>query len=216
MLSEHRKAMVTGSVGLLLGALSSQLIPIRSPGPPLLHAAPESNDADVVGLEGRLAELETQVHRMRSEPADTEVVGNESARQVNIDERHQLTSAEREQFWNAELAAHEREPPDPVWSDVAAHSIESDLFGLSGDGQDFEVLQVACRTTTCSADIEWPSRDFATASLTKLVTHRYSYNCQRGIFLQEGTERPYRAKLLLNCPAASRERGDGFSEAPGL
>jgi hypothetical protein len=63
------------------------------------------------------------------------------------------------------------------------------------------MLGAQCKTTTCSAALEWPSYDEAMKSYDALLHGDFRANCARGILLPEPEDRtlPYRGRLLLDC-----------------
>ena len=121
-----------------------------------------------------------------------------------MDANSSQVRAHRAALFEEALEAHRMERIDPIWSAQAASQLEGDLFALSEQERDFELIEVECKTQTCAAKIEWPSRGTAQRSMGKLIEHKYSYNCQRAIHLPESAERPYRAALLLKCDPEHR------------
>jgi hypothetical protein len=100
------------------------------------------------------------------------------------------------------LARMNTEGVDPRWAPRAESSFAHDLQTL-GEGHDFVVRHVNCRTTMCSADIEWPngSSTGAPPRITDVVAQHYEVNCQRfgRIAQPDDPSGNYTAKVIFDC-----------------
>ncbi|MBC7975848.1 MAG: hypothetical protein H7138_12800, partial [Myxococcales bacterium] len=107
--------------------------------------------------------------------------------------------------WTDALAKHEAERSDPAWSGPTSLAFETDLRGL-GTERGFRLLTAQCRTSTCSARLEWPDYQSALQGAQPLVQHVYRTNCGTATALPEppsGAEQaPYQMVLLYDCASA--------------
>jgi len=121
----------------------------------------------------------------------------------------ELARATALERWTDALAKHEAEVSDPAWSARTGLAFEADLTGLSTE-KGFRLLTSQCRTTTCSARLEWPDYKSALQGAPQLVHHVYRTNCGTATALPEppsGRENdPYQATLLYDC-ASTRAGG---------
>ena len=159
---------------------------------------PDGTNEELQNLRERLTRLEA----IRPEPSS---VGpgpeSSSAGRVDPAEAMQERTARHAGF----LDAHNRESQDPKWSASAQHAISARLSELvSGSGGN--ILAVDCRTTTCVADIEWPSFDAANAGGFRKLAQQafYEENCYRELWADFATDpkASYSVKLVFNCEAA--------------
>ena len=114
--------------------------------------------------------------------------------------------AELYDAWKEELADHEAEPCDAPWAAEATPIFEEDLEELSQGA--FRTLDVRCRTTTCSASVEFPSFHDATEGFSSLLHHPYRVNCGTKTVLEEpaNPDAAYVATVLYDC-RHTREQG---------
>jgi hypothetical protein len=107
--------------------------------------------------------------------------------------------------WTDALANHEAEAADPVWSAPTGQAFEADLRGL-GTETGFRFLTAQCRTTTCSARLEWPDYQSALQGSQQLVHHVYRTSCGTATTLApppSGSEKDaYQMTMLYDCASA--------------
>jgi len=98
------------------------------------------------------------------------------------------------------LDAHQRQSIHPTWSSEATRAFSADFSALT-QGQPFTVRAIDCRSTSCIANVQWPSYAEAAASYQVLLHHSYAMDCMRSLLLPdpEDPERAYEASLILEC-----------------
>jgi hypothetical protein len=113
---------------------------------------------------------------------------------------HAPTPLEAQQRYEARLQQHAAEPVDPGWSRATASLIEADVLEQAGTTS-VRVGRVDCRTTSCTAELEWPSVAEADRDYLSLVHFPYRANCSRTVVLPPPSTAagPLRAKMLLDC-----------------
>ncbi len=172
-------------------APTSHVLPRREPPPRPPPASTSLQDERIRALEQKVAELSAQASRHDGKPAVPERpprLDREQARQELL---------ERQQ---AQLAAHQREPVDFVWSQAAHASFSAD-FSVLTRGESFQVKGLDCRTATCVVTVEWGNYAEASAGYPELLQYGYGMDCARSILLPE-PENPdarYQASLVLDC-----------------
>jgi hypothetical protein len=157
--------------------------PVRAAQPASIVVERRTTSVDeqrLAALEQRLSELDT--------PAS---VGSA---------RHAPTPLELQQHYEAQLQQHAAEPVDPGWSRPTASLIEADVLKQAGS-MSFRLGRVDCRTTSCTAELEWPSLAEADREYLSLVHFPYRANCSRTVILPPPSkaEGPLRASMLLDC-----------------
>jgi hypothetical protein len=99
------------------------------------------------------------------------------------------------------LTDHAAEVRSPAWAAKQERNVEAKLTALSEttDGA-FKFRSVDCRTSTCVAKLEWPTREVAKGNVKSLLTGAPDLPCAREIaFPPSGAEGPYTASLYLDC-----------------
>jgi hypothetical protein len=103
------------------------------------------------------------------------------------------------------IEAHRRQPVDPRWAAETGRMLDEDLARLgAGEGR-FQVLGVDCRTSGCTAELEWPSYPAAVERHVRVLHEPYRVNCARRVTLPEpagAPSAPYRATIVFDCPPA--------------
>jgi hypothetical protein len=119
------------------------------------------------------------------------------------------TPLESQQRYEARLRQHAAEPVDPVWARSTASLIETDVLKQAGS-MSVRLGRVDCRTTSCSAQLEWPSLAEADREYLSLVHFPYRANCSRTVVLPPAAKagEPLRAELLLDCESWRAEGGE--------
>jgi hypothetical protein len=123
--------------------------------------------------------------------------------------RHAPTPLESQQRYEAQLQQHAAEPIDPGWSRPTASLIEADVLKQAA-GMSFRLERVDCRTTSCTAELEWPSLAEADREYLSLVHFPYRANCSRTVLLPPPSkaEGPLRASMLLDCESWRADGGE--------
>lgn len=149
-------------------------------------------DQRITELEQRLAQLEA--------PKESESPTREHAGEDGVSAEQQR--AELEVSYRQALEAHSREPVDVGWARSTEDGFAADFRDLTGH-EEWTVLGVQCRSSTCSASFEWKNYDTARAAYSSILHKSYKANCVRSILLPEPEDpnRPYRATALYDCSA---------------
>ncbi len=149
--------------------------------------------ARLSALEGRLDALE----RSDAGAGGVEAAVAEAARPPVEPER----SAEQVlSQWSERLGAHDAALADASWAPEATRSFARDLDALSV-GASFRFVEADCRTSTCTATVEFEDYDKAIADFESLLHHDYAVNCTRQVILPEPADPgvAYRARVLFDC-----------------
>jgi hypothetical protein len=99
------------------------------------------------------------------------------------------------------VAAARVEPIDPSWAARSARSLDDDLSKLAA-ASGFNVVDVACHTTSCLATLEWPSYADARGGYARALREPYALNCPRRIVVDPPGDSPsarVQATLLFDC-----------------
>lgn len=148
-------------------------------------------------LEGRVADLERSVEREKAE---------KRAAQAEADTAP--TPEEERAMFQERLTASKREPVDSRWAATVNDLIRTDLeHALAGGSA--KLVEVECRTSTCSATLEWSSQHEAETKYESLFQRPLRANCGVSILLPEQTgdrPGPVRTTALFDC-SGWRESG---------
>jgi hypothetical protein len=100
------------------------------------------------------------------------------------------------------LAKHAAEPLDATWAAAANASLSSDVLDTAKASQ-FEVTAVDCRSTTCTAELRWPTFALASSNYVNVVQQRMALACTREMTLAKpiDPETPYIATAFFDCSA---------------
>ena len=164
-----RRELIVIGAGLLSGAVGAFVV-VRFAGPAAPSAAPTSSalpapkrPAPVLivppawdpELEPRLRAVEKELSEKRSAQDGTEpppVENDVEPTEEDRIEHYQLELAAQ----NERLADHNREPVDPDWARERSRSLRERL-SLSPSGIQPEIVDVDCRSLTCTATLSFSS-----------------------------------------------------------
>jgi hypothetical protein len=147
-------------------------------------------------LEARVAALEGLPGKKPPEPAQAEDI----APTVQPD-RTPPSAAEISQMHQAAIDQHRAERLDPRWAAATSAAFKTD-FESKTDNTSFTLKEVDCRSTTCTLEFEWPSRELAATEWKKALMHRTKAPCARRIVVPEpvpGQTGPVRVSMLVDC-----------------
>lgn len=120
--------------------------------------------------------------------------------------------------WSERLQQHASEPIDAAWSRTAALSPSEDLRSAEQQ-QPFHIIDTQCRSSSCSALVEWPSYHSAADSYAALLHQMTQLNCVRQIVLPQPARRDsaYQANGALRLCGATRAitRGEALRGGAG-
>jgi len=150
---------------------------------------------DLLDINRRVQALEAASASAAKEPPPP------AARPSPEDERANVARVEAD--FMSRMAA---EGVDPKWAGGARASVERDLTALA-ENQNFTVRAVECKTTICSADLEWPESTTTKPSAKALAMQRYEIGCAHfaGISVPEGASKTYTAKVFFDCEKTRAE-----------
>jgi len=107
----------------------------------------------------------------------------------------------------ARIATHDREARDRRWAPSAEAKLEASLHQLGKDK--FKTVQVECRSTSCTAKVEWPTFGAARDGYADVLHIASGLNCEREILLPPpaNPEASYQATFVLSgcLPQESNE-----------
>lgn len=99
------------------------------------------------------------------------------------------------------LQEHAREAIDGRWAATTNSLLEQDLRPLA-EGLGFSLGRVDCRTTRCTVDVSWQTREAAVETYRRLLWQPVRANCARFILIPDGEPGAKTStKLMLNCEA---------------
>lgn len=198
------KAWILVPVAILGGVSGAALMVFvqstASKAPAAVEARPEQRPLPASGnsieLERRIALLERGVAARAEAQAEPATAPGEAAKP----EEAPPQEVEPSEAFRAVIDQHRNEPVDPSWAPQARDQFRNH-FQAQGNAHGFTVVDVACKTTTCTAEIEWPSYDAALAGAAKLRGEREPMNCNVASFTPEpeNTAKPYRQQLWYGC-----------------
>jgi hypothetical protein len=171
-----------------------------APGAKERPRAPEATPPRIPGR-GRADELQGLRERIEAleSRADDPPHGEPGPPRLTAAESRDLHVRENQQA----LERHRLEPIDRDWSRAASAAIDAALSSLTSDG-DHRTVAVECKTTSCTATLEWQSftqaRGGYGAIMGRLGTV-LDLPCGRSIVLPEPEEadRPYQATIVFDC-----------------
>jgi hypothetical protein len=163
------------------------------------HNVPDRR-ALIEALEQRIAALETAPDVAQTDAK--EVVDEDHRRgselePLSLDDQRDQTIED----WYTRLAVHESETRDPAWAHETSASFDRDLESISAQAG-FRFIRSDCKSSTCTATVEFDNYDHALNRFGNLLHHDYEVNCAREVLLPEPTdvETQYHATVLYNCP----------------
>jgi hypothetical protein len=114
-------------------------------------------------------------------------------------------STDSREWHDAFIRRFEADPVDPKWGPETETALEADLDGIKGE-YGFVVKGVTCHTTSCAANLEWPTYSKAQEGYTRVLAYRFALNCLRDIALPappSPSQAPYDARLMFDCASGS-------------
>lgn len=102
--------------------------------------------------------------------------------------------------WQSKIQVHDTDSRDSAWAGAIEDRLWRDLEELESS-VNFELESVDCRTTTCTTQTRWPSREAAKLGLGAMLSYDYQEGCGVEIVLpEEETETDsYLATVLILC-----------------
>lgn len=161
---------------------------------PHTATAPTKPDVRIGDLERRIAELEAAT----AAPAEAPPPSGDDPTPESPEEQR----AAVERAFTQALEAHRQEPLDPTWARSTAQAFQDDLASFPRESE-ITVLDVQCRSSTCTASFEWPTYEKARSTFSSVLHKSYQANCTRNIMLPEPAEpeKAYRATAIFDCSA---------------
>jgi hypothetical protein len=171
----------------------------QSPMPSVGSRAPAPEAIAWAAAASRLDELEEQVHRIEKQPsavakpAPSQAPAPPDPAQVRRDALEQHAGL---------LKKHDHEAVDAAWARQSMPAIREDLTAIA-EANKFRLVEVDCRTTTCTATLEWGSFAEAVQSIQMVAAAPSRLKCSHQITLPEPEAggSTYRATVLLDCEA---------------
>jgi hypothetical protein len=197
----------TVAAGAVAGALASAAIgTVRSPKPksqerPSILIEHRRADADIDlasrqrTLEGQMRELAARVPTAQPssmpperEPVHADVPPDPVAHQAAIQARHA--------GWRS---AHAEEARDQPWAQSQERRL-ADGLRAHAEKNEYSVVATSCKTTSCTAEVEWPSYVSARTRWQALL-HPGMAGCESAVLLDEPQDptAPYRTTAVYDC-----------------
>jgi hypothetical protein len=100
----------------------------------------------------------------------------------------------------AAIAKHVRQPVDGEWSASMVKVLTREIESEAAEGH-FKLVRVDCRTTSCIAALEWPSRNDGVTANAVLVRSMLDVPCSREILLDDEAPQKERfvATMVFEC-----------------
>ena len=156
----------------------------------------QQNHTQLLALERRVNELALFNNSDANTVADEDPVPAEE--NISAEE----AKAADLQWWQDTKAEFEQERIDPKWANATNQLFETDLNQLAQESG-FWMLDTECRSTKCSAVVEWPSFSDAQLAFADLLHYPYEANCARHTLLPEpdeaDIEAPYEVTVIFDC-----------------
>jgi hypothetical protein len=108
-------------------------------------------------------------------------------------------AARRQLQHEALISEHNAEPASPAWAAKASEAVVSELKSLQAEAG-FSLAGVDCRSTSCLAEVEWPSVDSIRRGYHSLLHATFDkLNCATEFHASAtATEGPIRTTLVLS------------------
>lgn len=148
----------------------------------------------LAGLDDRLKRLELE--REKKTPADSPEEASADVPPMSPEEAR----AFHERTFNEQLSAHSRQQVDSGWAPAMRTQLSRELEPLQSTSG-FRLGDIDCRSTTCVAQVEWPTYADAMAHYSTLLQSAFKEPCSKTIVLPEPADPgvPYSAKTLFEC-----------------
>ncbi len=199
------QAPIAGLLGVGVGVGVMLLVEARSarPSPPTT-ASPPSEPAprmilappsDDPTTQRRLDDLEAQMRDLAKTRAQFDAGAPPTA------EEREAAVARFARDFDREVAVHQSEPRDNAWATPKERAISGTIERMAAKpGAAFSLVAVDCRTTSCVAQLQWPSEGAARAGLHDLLNSSGDIGCARQISLPPASgAAEYRASMLIDC-----------------
>ena len=168
----------------------------------------ESNRDQLQSTKSQLEKLKQRVDYLASmgNSVDTVDGGVEFSDELSLELEEPFSPEEDRAnvlaWWEETKATFHQEPIDPSWATETSEMFTVDIDELAVKSN-FTAIETECRSTRCSATIEWPTYNDAMQEFTELLHHSYQANCARHTILPEPGESdldtPYQATVIFDC-----------------
>jgi hypothetical protein len=200
-------ALAGAAAGLTVVAFSRAPSPhaVSAPPPEASVAAPaiEYSTSSGVGADGaRIAALEKKLADLSATHAPANASASSPPSSPPDWRREREADVQRVlDAHNALLDRHDVEPRDGAWASKEEKEVGAKLEVLSeAMNHAFVFRSVECRTSSCVAQLEWPTQNAAKGSLTSLLSQSGDTRCAREIaFPPADGAGPYPASFYLDC-----------------
>ena len=108
--------------------------------------------------------------------------------------------AELRKYDEQNIQRHYADAVDSSWENITTPSLRTHLEHIAKEGT-YRVADVNCRSTSCVATFEWPTRADAMREYAAIIHQQFDVNCSRGITLPETGDpsQPLQATMFLDC-----------------
>ena len=158
--------------------------------------SPTPNDPAAASRAQEITRTTIQVMGPQPPPAST---SSENSESMTPPSAPPPTEEEVAENYQKLLDDHDQDPKDPVWAPQTQQSFARDLDSIGND-TGFTVTSVDCRTTSCTARLNWD--DYATASsgYKQVLTGHMEPDCTRSILVRHADgDGPYETVAHFDC-----------------
>lgn len=186
--------------GLVAGVVASLIVSARTR--PERTRVTDTFETPTVDIESGTSTRESpraapyQEREERDERSPTPSLNQEAPPLPSFEERRR----HNEEAHQAAIERHRSESPDPSWAPRGIATVSKALTAMAPTAA-FSFRKVDCRTTSCSAEIEWPTFGDARTHYTELLVGDYEdVNCARQIVVPDRVDPslPTTATLVLD------------------
>jgi hypothetical protein len=162
-----------------------------------------SDDREARGDSMRTAALERRIAQLESALAERETRDAAASRTPDtpLAPEKAPSAQEVQEMHDSLITRHAASPVNPHWARMASAAFASD-FARPIEGTHFKVDAVDCRSTTCTVNLEWPSRALAVNEWRAILYQPTRANCGKQIVIPERPAHesgPMRATMFIDC-----------------
>lgn len=208
-LGNFLSSVVPGAIaGLVVALVTSRLASTQTPAasPTANEAREQSAPTSVLQADPRTVTIMAPPSIPSASPATAPASAGPLGPAAPYDPvtAREVSRAFHQRMHDARVDRHDREGVDPRWAASAKAAFSEGLAQAAQHGGGFEVENVDCRTTMCTARVRWPSYEAAERGYPRFLHQRMGLNCEREILLpdDDGSHGPVEATGVFDCEEA--------------
>lgn len=134
--------------------------------------------------------------------ADVQRAAIAAAKAREADEDPEAARRKHHDEHEASLKAHAEESVDPAWAPAEAEILREGLLKSAADGA-YRVVDVDCRSRSCTAVVEFGSHTAAEQDWKRLLYTPLESHCGSSVWIGDPDESiPYRTTVVFDCKAS--------------